>query len=44
MKNRSIYDFQVELNQEDTVLTLSTCYDDNDKVVLHAKYIKGQER
>ncbi len=44
MKNRSIYDFQVDLNSNDVILTLSTCYNDNDKVVLHAKYIKGQER
>lgn len=39
--NRSIYDFGVEVNSSDHILTLSTCYQDNTKrLVVHAKLIK----
>ncbi len=38
--NRSIYDFKTTVNKNDHILTLSTCYNDNIKVVLHAKIIK----
>ena len=38
--NRSEYDFNVDLNKGDKILTLSTCYKENDRVVLHAKLIK----
>lgn len=38
--NRSIYDFKTSINNEDKILTLSTCYDDNYKIVMHAKLIK----
>lgn len=41
VKNRSIKDFNVELTEEDNILTLSTCGNDNDyRVVLHAKVLK----
>ena len=30
------------LDKNDKILTLSTCYNDNDKIVLHAKLIKQQ--
>ena len=40
LKDRSIYNFQVNLSENDKILTLSTCYDDYDKIVLHAKLIK----
>ncbi len=42
--NRSIYDFKTNVNIEDKILTLSTCLNDNDKVVLHAKLIAKQAR
>lgn len=37
---RSIYNFNTKLNKEDIILTLSTCYNKNEKVVLHAKLIQ----
>ena len=42
--NRSVYNFNTKLNENDYVLTLSTCYNDNDKVVLHAKLITKENR
>ena len=40
LKNRSIYDYGVELSKEDKILTLSSCYGNSTKrVVLHAKLI-----
>ena len=45
MKSRSIYDFGVELTEEDKILTLSTCTDDGKKrIVIHAKMIKAEYR
>ena len=45
MKNRSIYDFGVTLNENDRILTLSTCYNDTGtRLVLQAKLVKLQER
>ena len=38
--NRSEFRFDVTLNELDKILTLSTCYKQNDRVVLHAKLIK----
>ena len=38
--NRSSYNFNTTINSSDKILTLSTCYNDNEKVVLHAKLIK----
>lgn len=40
LKERSIYDFNVSLTTNDKILTLSTCYDNFKKVVVHAKMIK----
>jgi len=38
VKNRSIKDFNIDVTEEDNILTLSTCGNDNDhRVVLHAK-------
>lgn len=42
--SRSNYDFQTTVNKNDRILTLSTCYNDNEKVVLHAKLIKRQTK
>ncbi len=39
---RSVFDFNAEVNAEDKILTLSTCYDSETKVVMHAKLIKKQ--
>ena len=40
IKNRSLYDFSTSLNKEDKILTLSTCYSDTERTVVHAKLIK----
>lgn len=40
--NRSSFNFNTKINENDKILTLSTCYNDNDKVVLHAKLIKKE--
>ena len=44
IKNRSIYNFNVDLNGTDKVITLSTCSDiaGTGRIVLHAKLIKRQ--
>ena len=42
--NRSIYDFNVSLSDNDKILTLSTCYNKDEKLVLHAKLVKFQLR
>ncbi|HPF83350.1 MAG TPA: class B sortase [Bacilli bacterium] len=44
IKNRSNYDFNTSINTTDKILTLSTCYDNNDKVVMHAKLIKKENK
>ena len=38
--NRSSHNFNTEVTLEDRILTLSTCYNSAEKVVLHAKLIK----
>ena len=38
--NRSKHNFNTTINGNDKILTLSTCYNDDDKVVLHSKLIK----
>ena len=40
IKNRSIHDFNIEINKDDKILTLSTCYGNDEKLVVHAKLIK----
>lgn len=42
IESRSIYDFNTIVNENDKILTLSTCYNDNEKIVLHAKLIKKE--
>lgn len=44
LKDRSQYSFNVEFNENDKILTLSTCYNDQERVVLHAKLIKREAR
>lgn len=41
---RSQYNFNTNVSDSDRILTLSTCYDDNSKLVIHAKLIKRQDR
>ena len=44
IKDRSAYDFNTSVQASDKILTLSTCYNQTDKVVLHAKLIKREVR
>ena len=37
IKQRSIYNYKIKLNTNDRILTLSSCYSNNKKIVLHAK-------
>jgi len=39
IKGRSIYDFNIDVNTNDNIITLSSCYNDTDRMVLHAKLI-----
>lgn len=40
IKSRSVYDYNVDVSNKDKILTLSSCYDNSKRVVLHAKLIK----
>lgn len=42
IKNRSVYDFKVDLGKDDKILTLSTCnnLNNNGRIVLHAKLLQ----
>ncbi|HCY44570.1 MAG TPA: SrtB family sortase [Firmicutes bacterium] len=40
LKDRSAFDFGTVVEKTDRILTLSTCYNNSEKVVLHAKLIK----
>ena len=42
LKNRSIFDFGYIPNKQDKILTLSTCADENNRIVLHAVLKKSQ--
>lgn len=42
--NRSKFKFNANVDTNDKILTLSTCLNDQEKVVLHAKLIKKQPR
>ena len=42
--NRSIYNFNTSISSNDNILTLSTCYNKTEKVVMHAKLIKRETR
>lgn len=41
---RSSYNFDTKVGANDKILTLSTCYNETEKVVLHAKLIKYEKR
>ena len=40
IKERSIHNFSTNLTTDDKILTLSTCYSDTERTVVHAKLIK----
>lgn len=44
LKNRSALKFNANVSENDKILTLSTCYNKKEKVVLHAKLIKKEKR
>ena len=41
LKGRSVKDFGVEINKTMQILTLSTCYNDDEKLVIHAVRINN---
>ena len=44
IRGRSIHDFDTNLTTDDKILTLSTCYSDTERTVVHAKLIKKSVR
>lgn len=44
LKNRSIHNFDVLLDENDKIITLSTCYNNSKKLVLHAKLINSENK
>lgn len=42
VKDRSMYDFGITLNEDDKIITLSTCADENNRYVLHAVLINDE--
>lgn len=44
IKNRSKFDFATDVNIGDNIITLSTCYKTNERVVVHAKLIKKETK
>lgn len=42
--NRSSYNFNTNVTYTDNILTLSTCYNNSDKMVVHAKLIKKENK
>ena len=42
--SRSQHNFNTNITKDDKILTLSTCYSDSEKLVLHAKLIKKEGR
>ena len=44
IKSRSIYDFNVDVNTNDNIITLSSCYNDTDRMVLHAKLVSAVKK
>ena len=44
LKNRSSFNFNTNVSSNDNILTLSTCYNNSDKMVVHAKLIKKENK
>lgn len=43
LKERSIYDIDSVITPDDKILTLSTCYNDSEKLVVHAKLMSSSK-
>lgn len=43
IQNRSLNNFNVEIKEDDKILTLSTCTGDNERLVVHAKLLKTEK-
>ena len=44
IKDRSNHNFDTNVASTDNILTLSTCYNNSDKMVVHAKLIKKESK
>ena len=44
LKTRSKHNFAVNLSETDSIITLSTCYSETERTVVHAKKIKKSDR
>lgn len=44
LTSRSFYNFNTSITKNDKILTLSTCYNETEKMVLHAKLIKLENK
>lgn len=44
LQGRSVYNYQANVTSNDKILTLSSCYNDDLRVVVHAKLIKTTKR
>ena len=44
IKDRSVHNFDTNVASTDNILTLSTCYNNSDKMVVHAKLIKRENK
>ena len=44
INSRSSYNFNTNVTSTDNILTLSTCYNNSDKMVVHAKLIKKEQK
>ena len=42
IKSKSVFNFNVDLDSSDKILTLSTCYGSNSRTVLHAKFLSSK--
>ena len=42
LKERSLYNFNTTINENTRILTLSTCYNEKEKMVIHAKLLKKE--
>lgn len=44
LQDRSVYDFNCSVGEDDKIITLSTCYKNDQKMVMHAKLIKYRSK
>ena len=44
IKNRSSHNFNTNVTSTDNILSLSTCYNNNEIMVVHAKLIKKESK